>query len=78
MWFCVSGSTKEWTAFGHSCYFLSAEDRMWNESRLDCRERGAELVVINTREEQVRDGEGDGEGQPESKKERERKRARDG
>ncbi|XP_067088362.1 CD209 antigen-like protein C isoform X2 [Osmerus mordax] len=48
----LCGSTKEWTAFGHSCYFLSTEDKMWNESRLDCRERGAELAVINTREEQ--------------------------
>ena len=43
-----------WRQLGSSCYFVSSERRDWNSSRQDCQERGADLVIINTREEQVR------------------------
>ncbi|XP_065115778.1 uncharacterized protein [Paramisgurnus dabryanus] len=33
-------------------YFISSETKMWDESRKDCRERGADLVIINNKEEQ--------------------------
>ncbi|XP_029904973.1 CD209 antigen-like protein C isoform X2 [Myripristis murdjan] len=40
-----------WTYFNSSCYFKSSESKNWNESRQDCLGKGADLVIINSREE---------------------------
>ncbi|XP_022523703.2 C-type lectin domain family 12 member B-like [Astyanax mexicanus] len=44
----------EWKKFGSSFYFFSTEQKTWTYARKDCRERGADLVIINSEEEQVR------------------------
>uniref|UniRef100_A0A669BL53 CD209 antigen-like protein C n=1 Tax=Oreochromis niloticus TaxID=8128 RepID=A0A669BL53_ORENI len=41
-----------WRRFGSSCYFKSTESKTWSESRRDCQDKGADLVMINSKEEQ--------------------------
>ncbi|XP_047456128.1 CD209 antigen-like protein A isoform X2 [Mugil cephalus] len=41
-----------WKMFRCSCYFLSEEFGSWVEGRQDCRNRGADLVVIDSPKEQ--------------------------
>ncbi len=45
--------TVEWTCYQSSFYYKSNEKKNWTESRRDCTERGADLIIINNREEQV-------------------------
>uniref|UniRef100_A0A3B3HZY8 C-type lectin domain-containing protein n=1 Tax=Oryzias latipes TaxID=8090 RepID=A0A3B3HZY8_ORYLA len=44
---CPSG----WISFGFSCYFFSEEKKSWDEAREFCRTTEADLVVINSKEE---------------------------
>ncbi|XP_067106420.1 CD209 antigen-like protein C [Osmerus mordax] len=42
-----------WQRFSSSFYHISTEDKSWAESRQDCKSKGADLVVIDSREEQT-------------------------
>ncbi|XP_064813868.1 CD209 antigen-like protein E [Oncorhynchus masou masou] len=44
---------EEWKKLGSSCYYVSTEYKSWEESRQDCRNRGADLVVIKSQEQQT-------------------------
>uniref|UniRef100_A0AAZ3QGT6 C-type lectin domain-containing protein n=1 Tax=Oncorhynchus tshawytscha TaxID=74940 RepID=A0AAZ3QGT6_ONCTS len=44
---------KGWKKLGSSCYYVSTEKKSWEESRQDCRNGGADLVVINSQEKQT-------------------------
>ncbi|XP_075967348.1 C-type lectin domain family 4 member A-like isoform X2 [Anarhichas minor] len=41
-----------WRRFSSSCYLLSNKTGSWEESRKDCRDKGADLVIIDSLEEQ--------------------------
>ncbi|XP_026232653.1 CD209 antigen-like protein E [Anabas testudineus] len=41
-----------WTMFNCVCYFLSSKSGSWQTGREDCRQRGADLVVIDSAEVQ--------------------------
>ncbi|XP_064870407.1 C-type lectin domain family 4 member M-like [Oncorhynchus nerka] len=43
---------ERWQKVESSWYFLSTETKTWKESREDCLERGADLVIINSDKEQ--------------------------
>ncbi|CAB1327008.1 unnamed protein product, partial [Coregonus sp. 'balchen'] len=49
--------SEGWQKFESSWYFLSTETQIWKESREDCLERGADLVIINSDKEQGRERE---------------------
>ncbi|KAG1971031.1 CD209 antigen-like protein C [Pimephales promelas] len=41
-----------WIYYKSSLYFISSETKSWTESRRYCTERGADLIIINNRDEQ--------------------------
>ncbi|XP_016115110.1 C-type lectin domain family 4 member K-like [Sinocyclocheilus grahami] len=41
----------EWTCYRSSFYYMSKENKTWTESRRYCTEKGADLIIINNREE---------------------------
>ncbi|XP_056323486.1 CD209 antigen-like protein C [Danio aesculapii] len=41
-----------WFNYQSSFYFISSEDKSWSESRRYCRDGGADLIIINNKEEQ--------------------------
>ncbi|XP_066197290.1 C-type lectin domain family 4 member D-like isoform X2 [Sylvia atricapilla] len=49
-WTCCP---KGWRRFQRSCYFLSLDKMTWAESEQNCTGMGSQLVVINSKAEQV-------------------------
>ncbi|XP_061072113.1 CD209 antigen-like protein C [Conger conger] len=41
-----------WEQFSSKCYYFSTERKSWKDSRRDCFRRGADLVIIESDEEQ--------------------------
>ncbi|XP_020568825.1 C-type lectin domain family 10 member A-like isoform X2 [Oryzias latipes] len=46
-----TGCPEKWIRFGSSCYFFSGESKSWDEAREFCRTKEADLVVMNSKEE---------------------------
>uniref|UniRef100_A0AAZ3Q1K0 C-type lectin domain-containing protein n=1 Tax=Oncorhynchus tshawytscha TaxID=74940 RepID=A0AAZ3Q1K0_ONCTS len=44
---------QDWIRSCCSCYYISTDEKTWDGSRKDCQVRGANLVIINSREEQA-------------------------
>uniref|UniRef100_A0A8C1GU71 Uncharacterized protein n=1 Tax=Cyprinus carpio TaxID=7962 RepID=A0A8C1GU71_CYPCA len=45
----------KWIYYNFSFYYISSEKKSWSDSRQDCHNKRADLVIINTSEEQVSD-----------------------
>lgn len=41
-----------WVYFSKSLYYISTIKKSWEDSRMDCQRRGADLIVINNKGEQ--------------------------
>uniref|UniRef100_A0A3B3SBG3 C-type lectin domain-containing protein n=1 Tax=Paramormyrops kingsleyae TaxID=1676925 RepID=A0A3B3SBG3_9TELE len=41
-----------WEPFNSSCYFISQSWKSWKDSRIECQKWGADLVIIESKEEQ--------------------------
>ncbi|CAJ1053402.1 CD209 antigen-like protein C [Xyrichtys novacula] len=56
---CVKAQTEGhscpqgWLMFASSCYYISSQQKNWDDSHEDCLQRGANLVVIDSRLEQA-------------------------
>ena len=48
---CPAG--LDWLYFSGSFYQVSSTKKSWDQSRNDCLQKGADLLVINSKEEQV-------------------------
>uniref|UniRef100_A0A674IAH2 C-type lectin domain-containing protein n=1 Tax=Terrapene triunguis TaxID=2587831 RepID=A0A674IAH2_9SAUR len=42
-----------WAWFQRTCYYFSESTKTWREAKQYCLDYGAQLVIINTKEEQV-------------------------
>ncbi|XP_070684545.1 C-type lectin domain family 4 member M-like [Pempheris klunzingeri] len=42
-----------WMYFRGSFYYISSVEKTWQNSREDCHQKGADLIIINSKEEQV-------------------------
>uniref|UniRef100_A0A3Q0RE41 C-type lectin domain-containing protein n=1 Tax=Amphilophus citrinellus TaxID=61819 RepID=A0A3Q0RE41_AMPCI len=50
--FCYKACPAGWRKFSCSCYLLSERSDSWDAARKDCRDKEADLVVIDSTEEQ--------------------------
>ncbi|KAL2080305.1 hypothetical protein ACEWY4_024098 [Coilia grayii] len=46
-------SNMRWYSFNYTWYYISRQRKNWNDSRVDCQGKGGDLVVINSKEEQL-------------------------
>ncbi|XP_074486696.1 hepatic lectin-like isoform X1 [Sebastes fasciatus] len=49
---CASNCQPRWVYFKHSCYYFSSNVKSWQKSRDYCQQKGADLMIINSKEEQ--------------------------
>nr|XP_023669445.1 CD209 antigen-like [Paramormyrops kingsleyae] len=43
---------QDWEPFNSNCYFISMEQKSWKDSRIECLKLGADLVIMESKEEQ--------------------------
>ena len=53
LYYTQARASEGWQSFGNSIYFFSDTKKNWLDSRNDCQLKNADLVVINSKEEEV-------------------------
>nr|XP_055065212.1 asialoglycoprotein receptor 1-like [Misgurnus anguillicaudatus] len=46
-------SSFTWIYYKFSFYYISSDYKSWSDSRRDCKEKGADLLIINNKDEEV-------------------------
>ncbi|XP_073730838.1 asialoglycoprotein receptor 1-like isoform X3 [Misgurnus anguillicaudatus] len=46
-------NSSTWIYYKFSFYYISSDYKSWSDSRRDCKEKGADLLIINNEEEEV-------------------------
>ena len=53
----VKAIQQDWIFFQTSVYYIATEKKSWSKSRENCTHKGADLLNINSKDEQVRERE---------------------
>ncbi|XP_048827307.1 CD209 antigen-like protein C [Brienomyrus brachyistius] len=51
--FAENRCPEGWNSFHLKCYYISGKKNTWVKSQEECRQKGADLVVIDSKEEQI-------------------------
>ncbi|XP_028282291.1 CD209 antigen-like protein C [Parambassis ranga] len=49
---CEDCHQQGWLLFQNRFYYISSDTKSWHDSKADCVQKGADLVIINSKEEQ--------------------------
>ncbi|XP_028283043.1 C-type lectin domain family 4 member M-like [Parambassis ranga] len=52
LYVCENRLQQGWVLFQNRYYYISSDTKSWHDSKADCVQKGTDLVIINSKEEQ--------------------------